>query len=96
MRVCDAYVTATVTVWLHVLGQSIRSVWRSSPLDTAAVQHALEYANHSVRASMKSYLKQPLFIPRYNISIREEREMALARLKGVCQQKFFSVKDFKT
>ncbi len=38
----------------------------------------------------------PLFVPRYNMSLAEERELALQRLQAVCNQKYFSVRDFLT
>jgi acyl-CoA oxidase len=47
-----------------------------------------------MRAKMKEFMKQELFIPQYNISIGEERKLALTRLQAVCSQHFFSVKDF--
>ena len=33
-------------------------------------------------------------VPRYNISLEEERELALRRLQRICDNKFISVKDF--
>jgi len=37
-----------------------------------------------------------LFLPRYNISMDEERELALQRLQRICDGGFFSVQDFLT
>lgn len=39
---------------------------------------------------------QDLFVPCFNISIADERELALKRLKRICDAKLFSVTDFYT
>ena len=43
-----------------------------------------------------SFLYLSSFIPRYNISVDEERQLALKRLQAMCSQGFFSVRDFLT
>jgi acyl-CoA oxidase len=35
-------------------------------------------------------------VPRYDVDLREERELALARLKLLCDSHLFSVTDFRT
>lgn len=45
---------------------------------------------------MKKFMDQPLFVPQYNISVDAERQLALKRLKAICSQGFFSVRDFRT
>ena len=41
----------------------------------------------------RSTLK-PLFTPKYNMSLDEERQLAYDRLKRICDSGLFSVKDF--
>jgi len=40
-------------------------------------------------------MRDPLFIPRWNISIEEERELALERLRRLCHSGNFSITDFR-
>jgi len=74
---------------------STRASWLKHDINTASLQHELDFANHEQRAKMKAFFNQPLFVPRFNISVDEERQLALKRLQAVCSQGFFSVKDFR-
>ncbi|KAF0697770.1 Aste57867_11563 [Aphanomyces stellatus] len=56
----------------------------------------LDPDNREMRSKLKVFLKDNSFRPRYNIPLAEEREIALAQLKKICDAKFFSVKDFHT
>ena len=55
----------------------------------------LENDNQEKRARFKEFLKDPLFIPRYDVSLRYEREIALERLKRIAGTGFISVFDFE-
>ncbi|KAJ2998718.1 hypothetical protein HDV02_004163 [Globomyces sp. JEL0801] len=55
----------------------------------------LEPDNREKRQAFKSFLKDPIFIPRFDISLRFEREIALERLKRVADAGFISVFDFE-
>ncbi|KAH6574894.1 hypothetical protein BASA62_002259 [Batrachochytrium salamandrivorans] len=55
----------------------------------------LENDNREKRARFKEFLKDPLFIPRFDVSLRYEREIALERLKRVADAGFISVFDFE-
>ena len=44
---------------------------------------------------MKAFMKRDLYVPRYDIDLREERELAYRRLKALCEAGFISVRDFK-
>lgn len=59
-----------------------------------AMNVLLEPDNRDERRRMKEFLKDPVFIPQYDLSIREERELALKRLQKICDAKLISVKDF--
>lgn len=41
-------------------------------------------------------MSDPVMVPRYNIPLHEERDVALARLQRICDNKFISVLDFRT
>merc|ERR1719187_2653727 len=40
-------------------------------------------------------MSSPMMKPRYNISLAEEREVALQRLQAICDNGFISVLDFR-
>lgn len=56
----------------------------------------LEHDNHSDRKKMKDIMASPLYRPRWNISIEEERQLAYDRLRLLCQSGIYSLNDFKT
>ena len=55
---------------------------------------SLEHDNRETRSALKELFKDPLFTPRYAITLPEERELALARLKAICADESISVRDF--
>ena len=48
-----------------------------------------------MRADLRKFLSDPTMKPKYAISLPEEREVALQRLKAICDAGFISVLDFK-
>ncbi|PRP86924.1 hypothetical protein PROFUN_03672 [Planoprotostelium fungivorum] len=58
------------------------------------MKHLLDYDNHETRDRFREFLKDPIFVPRYDMDLRDERELALQRLQKVAQAKLVSVKDF--
>ena len=48
------------------------------------------------RRAMLELMKDPLFTPRWNISIAEERRLALERLRVIITSGLISVTDFRT
>ena len=69
---------------------------RATPHDFAAIQHHLAYDNHENRKAMLDFIaNDPIYIPRYNISLETERELALQRLKKFADKGFISVFDFE-
>ncbi|KAF6777133.1 hypothetical protein AHF37_03615 [Paragonimus kellicotti] len=64
-------------------------------IDTVALKHILDHDNHGMRSKLREFLCCDLMVPRYSISLEDERELALSRLKHVCSNKFLSVMDFK-
>ena len=76
--------------------QRLREQWGSPSFDVAQMTHLLDHDNHEKRAKFRKILTEdPLMTPKYNISIDEERDLALKRLKTLCDQGFISVLDFK-
>ncbi|KAK8731426.1 hypothetical protein OTU49_007604 [Cherax quadricarinatus] len=55
----------------------------------------LDHDNHEMRAKFRKFMSDPVMIPRYNIPLDVERDMALARLKRICDAGFISVLDFR-
>jgi acyl-CoA oxidase len=57
----------------------------------------LDHDNLEMRDNLRKFLaSDPIFTPKYNLPLEEEREVALAKLQKICDQGFFSVKDFWT
>lgn len=52
--------------------------------------------NPIVREKWFEVFKDPLWVPRYNLTLNEQREEAFKKLKKVFQSKIVSVKDFIT
>ena len=51
----------------------------------------LDHDNHQMRKEFRKFLSDPSMIPKYNISLQEERESALKRLQRICDAGFISV-----
>jgi acyl-CoA oxidase len=60
----------------------------------AAVSKILDHHNHKTREGLRELFKDPIFVPKYNITLDEERQLAYDRLKKICDSGLFSVKDF--
>ncbi len=68
----------------------------SSPtFDPSAMQRWLDHDNHDTRDGLRALFRDPLFTPRYNISLDEERDLALRRLQAICDAGLISVTDFR-
>ncbi|MEE2960643.1 MAG: acyl-CoA dehydrogenase [Myxococcota bacterium] len=62
--------------------------------DLKSLTNLLEHDNFETRAGLKELFKDELFTPRYNLTLSEERDIALARLKAICKHQLISVQDF--
>jgi acyl-CoA oxidase len=61
------------------------------------LQGILDHDCPDERAKLKSIMASDhMFLPKWNISMEEERELALARLRVLCESGTFSIKDFRT
>ena len=63
--------------------------------DQKRLTYLLENDNQEKRQKFKEFFKDPIFIPRFDISLRHERELAYERLKRIAENKFISVFDFE-
>jgi len=54
----------------------------------------LDHDNLQMRADFRKFISEPVMVPRYNISLEEERDLALRRLQRICDNNFISVRDF--
>uniref|UniRef100_A0A7S3QUT3 Acyl-coenzyme A oxidase n=1 Tax=Dunaliella tertiolecta TaxID=3047 RepID=A0A7S3QUT3_DUNTE len=61
----------------------------------AQFQEILDHDNHTSREQMKEFMKDAIYMPRYDIELHEERELAYERLKRICLAGFASVVDFR-
>lgn len=76
--------------------EAIRNAWPQPEFNVANMKRLLDHDNHEMRDEFRRTLKEnPLFVPRYNMTLDEERELALKRLKTICDAGFISVMDFK-
>lgn len=66
-----------------------------APFDLKSLQNLLEHDNHDTRQALRELFKHPIFTPRYNVSLDEERDLAYKRLKRICDNQLISVLDFK-
>merc|ERR1711976_520946 len=72
----------------------IRQAWFGPEFPVPKMTHLLDHDNHEMRQKFREFISEPVMIPRYNISLEEERELALRRLQRICDSEFISVLDF--
>jgi acyl-CoA oxidase len=74
-------------------GQSQRAL--AARPDVAGLHALLEHDNPELRHRMKAFFAaDDLYIPRYDIDLRDDRELAFQRLSKFCRAGFVSVGDF--
>ena len=76
--------------------QQLRSKWGQVSFDVSKMTELIDHDNHDQRQQMRKLLGEPQFTPRYNIGLEAERELALSRLKEICDKKHISVLDFRS
>ena len=74
--------------------EKIRSKWFAPIFPIEQLKHLLDHDNHEMRDKFRDFISEPVMVPRYNISLEEERELALRRLQRICDNDFISVLDF--
>ena len=73
----------------------LREIWPKATFDIAKVTEILDHDNHEMRSKFREFMSDAVMLPSYNIPLAEERELALLRLKRICDNGFISVLDFK-
>lgn len=63
--------------------------------DVKALQRVFEHDNFESRERLRKLFDEELFVPRHNLSLEEQREIALARLKRIVQSRVISIFDFE-
>jgi len=74
--------------------EQIRTKLLTPVFPIAKMTDLLDHDNHQMRADFRKFISEPVMVPRYNISLDEERDLALRRLQRICDHKFISVLDF--
>jgi len=74
--------------------EEIRTKLLSPSFPIPKMTALLDHDNLQMRADFRKFISEPVMVPRYNISLEEERDLALRRLQRICDNKFISVKDF--
>jgi len=82
--------------------KNLREMWAtsvtSSPselsFDKEKMTELLDHDNHEMRKQFRQFMSDPVMTPKYDISLEEERDIALQRLQRICDAGFISVTDF--
>ena len=95
----------TQTQGIHLMQQNpmsttrdpavLRSLWPKPDFNIEKMTELIDHDNHEMRRQFREFLSDPVMRPKYNIPLDEEREVALQRLKKICDAGFISVLDFK-
>lgn len=64
-------------------------------IDVTALKEALHPTHHDVRVAVQNLLREDLFVPRYNISLEEDRLLTRQRLLRIASQQFLSPSDYQ-
>jgi len=74
--------------------ESLRNRYRGD-IDVDELSRLLAGHDHEMRKKLVKLVNEnPIFLPKYQLSLYEERERALLQLKQFCSQKLFSVRAF--
>jgi len=73
----------------------LRAKVNNPSFDVESMRVLLDHDNHEMRQKFRAFMSSPVMKPKYNIPLSEEREVALQRLKQICDAGFISVLDFR-
>jgi len=88
-KVASAAKKSVMTVDKRMFSTTMKTNW-----DKKESSKFLDHHNHDTREGLRELFKKPIFVPKYNMSLDEERQLAYDRLKTICDSGLFSVKDF--
>ena len=57
--------------------ENLRAKWPKASFNISKMQELLDHDNHQMRNELREFLSDPVFKPRYNIPLEEEREVLL-------------------
>jgi acyl-CoA oxidase len=66
----------------------------ADPFNSAAFLRTIDHDNFKTREAIRAVSGDPLFTPRYNVSLRYERELALEQMRKITELGVVSVRDF--
>ena len=89
------YVSSTTPSNANPSPKELRDAWGKPGFDVNEMKYILDHDNHDMRDSCREFLSGDLMKPKYNISIDEERVLALQRLQAMCDNNYISVLDFR-
>ncbi len=75
--------------------EKIRKAWFEPNFPVQKLTHLLDHDNHEMRAKFREFISEPVMVPRYDVPLAEERDLALRRLQRICDNNFISVLDFR-
>lgn len=88
-KVASAAKKSIINVDKRTFSTTMKAYW-----DKKESANFLDHHNHDTREGLRKLFKEPIFVPKYNMSLDEERQLAYDRLKRICDSGLFSVKDF--
>ena len=75
------------TAWTAVKSQqvpdNIRSRWPKPSFNIDKMTELLDHDNHAMRKEFRKFLSDPVFTPRYNIPLHEERDVSIHAEAGL-------------
>jgi len=75
--------------------KELREKWRDATVNVAELRRILDHDNIAMRDRLRELLQNdPVFVPRYHLSLSQERELALCRLRKFTETQLFSVRNF--
>ena len=73
---------------------NLRDAWKKGGFDKEKMIALLDHDNHEMRNQFREFVSDPVMVPIYNIALADERDLAMQRLKRICDAGFISVLDF--
>lgn len=75
--------------------RSCTKLSESSSWSTNKMSLLLDDHNFDTRNKLRELAKDPLFVPKYNITLQQDRQLAYDRIKKICSLGIISIKDFE-
>ena len=92
---CQFFATSSPHNSSGLTPQQLRDAWPKPDFNISKLTEILDHDNLEMRSEFRRFMSDAVMLPSYNIPLAEERQLALSRLKRVCDSGFISVLDFK-